>query len=308
MPMRSAHGRTLSNHPCFDREVVHAAGRLHLPVALHCNIQCNYCNRLFDCVHESRPGVTSAPLAPEDVLPYVGYVFDKEPTISVVGFAGPGDPFAEPEKALDIIEAVHHVYPQVLICVSSNGVRVPEYADRMAKAGVTHATITVNALDADVGECIYRWVWIDGEQHTGRYAAELLIARQQEAIRRLKENGIIVKANTVVVPGINEGEVVMLAKEFARLRVDVMNIIPFLPVAGTPFEGVPTLPREALMRLRCQASAHVPQMSHCVRCRADAVGLLGRDHSQSFSGWLRCRQRIISSSPYVQATATAEGG
>jgi len=33
-----------------------------------CNIQCNYCIRDFDCVNESRPGVTSKVLSPEESL------------------------------------------------------------------------------------------------------------------------------------------------------------------------------------------------------------------------------------------------
>jgi len=34
-------------------------------VAPACNIQCNYCNRKYDCANESRPGVVSEKLTPE---------------------------------------------------------------------------------------------------------------------------------------------------------------------------------------------------------------------------------------------------
>ena len=57
-------GRGASAHPCFDKEARHKNARVHLPVAPKCNIQCNYCNRKFDCVNESRPGVTSSVLTP----------------------------------------------------------------------------------------------------------------------------------------------------------------------------------------------------------------------------------------------------
>mgnify|MGYP006961820218 CR=1 FL=1 len=46
-------------HPCFNVAVKGECGRVHLPVAPKCNILCNYCNRKYDCVNESRPGVTS---------------------------------------------------------------------------------------------------------------------------------------------------------------------------------------------------------------------------------------------------------
>ena len=58
--------RKIQEHPCFSREACHLFGRIHLPVAPKCNIQCNYCIRKFDCVNESRPGVTSKVLTPAE--------------------------------------------------------------------------------------------------------------------------------------------------------------------------------------------------------------------------------------------------
>ena len=55
-------------HPCFNAKVKGQFGRVHLPVAPKCNILCNYCNRKFDCVNESRPGVTSSVLSPAQAL------------------------------------------------------------------------------------------------------------------------------------------------------------------------------------------------------------------------------------------------
>lgn len=46
------------HHPCFNAGARHRVGRIHLPVAPKCNMQCNYCNRDFECVNESRPGVS----------------------------------------------------------------------------------------------------------------------------------------------------------------------------------------------------------------------------------------------------------
>jgi nitrogen fixation protein NifB len=37
---------------------------MHVAVAPACNIQCNYCNRKYDCANESRPGVVSELLTP----------------------------------------------------------------------------------------------------------------------------------------------------------------------------------------------------------------------------------------------------
>ena len=55
-------------HPCFNPKACHSFGRVHLPVAPRCNIQCKFCNRQFDCVNETRPGVTSAVLTPAQAM------------------------------------------------------------------------------------------------------------------------------------------------------------------------------------------------------------------------------------------------
>ena len=61
----------LSRHPCFNDDVRHQFGRIHLPVAADCNVQCNFCDRRFNCVNESRPGVTTAVLSPHQALRYL---------------------------------------------------------------------------------------------------------------------------------------------------------------------------------------------------------------------------------------------
>ncbi|HOG98319.1 MAG TPA: nitrogenase molybdenum-iron cofactor biosynthesis protein, partial [Methanothrix soehngenii] len=58
--------RRISEHPCFSEKACHSFGRMHLAVAPKCNIQCKYCIRDFDCVNESRPGVTSQVLKPKE--------------------------------------------------------------------------------------------------------------------------------------------------------------------------------------------------------------------------------------------------
>ena len=80
-------------HPCFNAKA-HEFARMHLPVAPKCNIQCNYCHRKFDCTNESRPGVSSEVLNPEEALMKYKETKKKFETLSVVGIAGPGDALA----------------------------------------------------------------------------------------------------------------------------------------------------------------------------------------------------------------------
>src|SRR6266496_1285153 len=64
----------IANHPCYSADAHQYYARMHVAVAPSCNIQCNYCNRKFDCTNESRPGVTSSLLTPEQALAKVKYV------------------------------------------------------------------------------------------------------------------------------------------------------------------------------------------------------------------------------------------
>ena len=106
--------KDLSQHPCFNAEAKHKYARVHLPVAPKCNIQCNYCNRKYDCCNESRPGVTSTVLSPLQSVHYMKALSEKIPNISVVGIAGPGDPFANAEETLQTMRLAQKEFPDLI--------------------------------------------------------------------------------------------------------------------------------------------------------------------------------------------------
>src|SRR5271157_1965321 len=105
----------LEQHPCFSESAHHKFGRIHLPVAPACNIQCKYCIRKFDCANESRPGVTSKVLTVDESLERVRTLVDRSGKLSVVGIAGPGDPLAN-EATFDVMRAVHREFPELILC------------------------------------------------------------------------------------------------------------------------------------------------------------------------------------------------
>jgi nitrogen fixation protein NifB len=274
--------RDVSNHPCFYGSASARWGRVHLPVAPDCNIQCNFCNRLYDCANESRPAVTRGILEPGNVLTYLGFLLKRRSDISVVGIAGPGDPLCKPEQTLETVRIVRSAYPDLLICISTNGLNLSGYVDDLAGAGVTHMTVTINAVNPFIGQRIYSRVTMNSHTYRGIKAAELLLSQQREAIVRLKARGLIVKINTVVLPGINMDHVATIAEEAAHLGADVMNCIPMIPVTDTPLEYLRPPTGAEMDRIRDLASLQIPQMYHCQRCRADAVGLLCSDESSEY--------------------------
>ncbi|WP_167619436.1 radical SAM protein [Maribellus sediminis] len=271
----------IKTHPCFNKEAKGKYARVHLPVAPQCNIHCNYCKRDFDCVNESRPGVTSEVLSPEQALAYTIRLKEKMPNLSVVGIAGPGDPFANPIQTMTTLRLIRKEFPEMILCLSSNGLNVLPYVDELAELKVSHVTITINATEAETLSQLYKWVRFEKRGYFGKQAAEILLKNQLGAIRALKRAGITVKANTIVVPGINDGKVIDVAKKMKELGVDLMNTIPLYPVEGTPFEDFEEPSPKMMKELRQEIKDYLPPMTHCARCRADAVGLLGQDDAEA---------------------------
>jgi nitrogen fixation protein NifB len=300
----------LTQHPCFNSDVRHTTGRIHLPVAPKCNIQCNYCDRKFDCMNESRPGVTSAVLEPKQALAYLDKVLERVPQLKVVGIAGPGDPFATPDETLETLRLVREKYPEMLLCVASNGLNVAPYAEELARLQVSHVTITVNTVDPAIGAKIYSWVRDHKTIYRGEEAARVLLERQLASIKALKAAGVTLKVNTILMPGINDGHVEVVAEEMRALGADIMNCLPLYPVEGTPFGEMKELPMLAMKEIRDRVSKVLPQMEHCTRCRADAVGLLGADRSSELVSLMRDSANGLlddrSGRPYV-AVASMEG-
>ena len=186
-------GPNINNHPCFNVHAKGTCGRVHLPVAPDCNIKCNYCNRKYDCVNESRPGVTSSVLTPDQAVLYLERVLEKAPNITVAGIAGPGDAFAKPKGTMETLRLIRNRFPEILLCLATNGLNVAPYIAELAELQVSHVTMTVNAVDPEIGARIYSWVRDGKVIYRGIDAAKLLLARQLEAIAALKAHGIVVK-------------------------------------------------------------------------------------------------------------------
>ncbi|MBN1167964.1 MAG: radical SAM protein [Methanospirillaceae archaeon] len=267
--------RKISEHPCYSEKASHSFGRAHLPVAPHCNIQCNYCIRKFDCVNESRPGVTSEILTPDRAMQLVENILSQYHYIKVIGIAGPGEPLAN-EETFETFNRVHEKYPHLILCVSSNGLLLPESIDRLEQAGVTNITVTMNALDPEVAAKIYSYIDYGGRRiYAGKEMGKILIDQQKKGILLAVQKRMLIKVNTVFIPGINEDEIVAIAKWAGESGVFTHNIIPLIAQAKFASITPPTMEEKLAKQKECEP--YIKQMSHCQRCRADAIGCLGKD-------------------------------
>lgn len=298
----------MENHPCFNDSSRHSFGRLHLPVAPACNMQCNYCRRDFECVNESRPGVAGKILKPAQAMVYLDAALEKMKNISVVGIAGPGDPLANGAETMETLRMVREKYPDMLLCVATNGLELPPYAEELARLKISHMTVTVNALDADIGAKIYAWARYNRKMYRGVDAARIIAQNQKEGILKLKALGVTVKVNTVVIPGINDAHVIEIARTMKKIGVDIMNCIPMYQIEGTAFEKIAPPEPSVIHELRREAGVYIPQMAHCARCRADAAGLIGQSLDGGISKLLDDASKYTQAEkrPYV-AVASREG-
>ncbi len=275
------------NHPCYSEEAHHHYARMHVAVAPACNIQCHYCNRKYDCANESRPGVVSELLTPEQAEKKVLAVAANIPQMTVLGVAGPGDPLANPERTLATFRGLAEKAPDIKLCLSTNGLALPDHVDEIAALNVDHVTITINCVDPEVGAKIYPWIFWNNRRVRGVKAAQILIERQQKGLEMLVERGVLVKVNSVMIPGVNDEHLKEVSRIVKAKGAFLHNVMPLIaePEHGT-FYGVmgQRSPSQAeLQALQDECAGDMNMMRHCRQCRADAVGLLGEDRGDEFT-------------------------
>ncbi|MBP6894492.1 MAG: nitrogenase cofactor biosynthesis protein NifB [Pseudacidovorax sp.] len=277
----------VKNHPCYSEEAHHHYARMHVAVAPACNIQCNYCNRKYDCSNESRPGVVSQKLTPDQAVKKVLAVASEIPQMTVLGIAGPGDSLANPAKTFDTMRMLHEQAPDIKLCLSTNGLALPEQVDEIVKYNIDHVTITINMVDPAVGEKIYPWIFWKHKRVTGYEAAKILHEQQMKGLEMLTARGVLTKINSVLIPGINDEHLIEVNREVKKRGAFLHNIMPLIsePEHGTVFgltgQRGPTAQELKAVQDACAGGANL--MRHCRQCRADAVGLLGEDRSEEFT-------------------------
>ena len=282
--MPAAVWEKVKNHPCYNESAHHHFARMHVAVAPACNIQCNYCNRKFDCSNESRPGVVSEKLTPEQAAKKVLVVAAAVPQLSVLGIAGPGDAQANVEKTFQTFDLVSKQVPDIKLCLSTNGLMLPKYVDRIHALNIEHVTITINMIDPEIGQHIYPWIFYENRRWTGMEASRILSEQQLKGLEMLTERGILCKVNSVMIPGINDRHLVEVNKAVKARGAFLHNIMPLIsePEHGTAY-GLRGPSAQELKALQDQCEGQMNIMRHCRQCRADAVGMLGEDRSAEFT-------------------------
>ena len=257
----------MENHPCYING--HSRyGRIHLPVAPNCNIKCNYCDQKIGCVyHAFRPSVATKILSPDEALELV-WKYASNERLRVVGIAGPGEPLYN-ENTFKTLEKIHTAFPELILCLSTNGLLLEEYTEKLKKLGVKACTITINCLDASIGAKIYSYVIYKGIRYEGIEGAQLLIEKQLKGLSEIVKQGIVTKINTILIPGINDMHIAEIAVEAKKRGAHLQNITPLIPLAS--FENIRKPTCSEIIDARNTCERIIPQFRHCKQCRADVI-------------------------------------
>ena len=86
--------------------------------------------------------------------------------ITVAGIAGPRDTLAS-DYALETFRLVKEKFPQLIKCMSTNGLLLYEKADKVIEVGVDSLTVTVNAVDPEIEAKLNQYILYHGKRYDG---------------------------------------------------------------------------------------------------------------------------------------------
>ena len=210
----------------------------------------------------------------DEAVERVHVAVERDERIRVAGIAGPGDPLSN-DAAFEAMRAIHKKFPDLILCISTNGLLLPDKLNDLIEAGIKSLTITINAVSPETAEKIYSVVIYKNITYRGIEAANLLLKNQRLGLKMAVESGLLVKVNTIYIPEINDSEIPEIARLTGEMGASIMNITSIIPQAEFKDLQGPSYEMMAKMRKRC--SQYISQMTHCRQCRADALGTLGED-------------------------------
>lgn len=243
-----------------------------MSVATKCNISCNYCDRRVGVsYHSYRPALAEKIISPNEALQLVSKYISQD-WLKVTGIAGPGEPLCN-QETFETLGLVHAQYPELILCVSTNGLLLPRYAGELAALGVRTITVTINSIDPKIGSKIYSYVNFDDQKLVGEEGVGFLLENQLQGIKEAVKLDIIVKINTVLIPGINDNELTKIATETSKRGASIQNITPLIPLSK--FKSLEPPSCEQLRKARAECEKIIPQFRKCQQCRADSIRIPG---------------------------------
>lgn len=187
---------------------------LRLSVTDRCNLKCLYC----------RPSKRVKQLKQEDLLSFeeISRIVSLavEWGIRKVRITG-GEPLVR-NNIIELVEMLSGIEGIRDLPITTNGVRLAEFAPLLKKTGVSRVNVSLDTLDGK------KFARITGQDN---------LEQVLTGIKAAKEVGLEpVKINVVVLKGINEGEVLDFV-DFARKNDLIVRFIEYMPSNGLGQKG-----------------------------------------------------------------------
>lgn len=211
-------------------------------------------------------------MQPENCISAVEDIITRNTAIEVVGISGPGEPLFNKET-FDTLKLISEHFPDLKLCVCTNGLLLPEKAKSLKELNVKSLTITINAVDPKIGLKISPHSIIHGKKIEGARGARVLIENQLKGLELASELGFLMKINTVLIPDVNLGHLRDIAYEAQARGAHMLNIMPLIPTGEFVDLRPPTCDELIMIREVCESI--IPIFRACKQCRADACGVPG---------------------------------
>jgi nitrogen fixation protein NifB len=259
----------LERHPCYTEAARDDSGRMHLAVAQQCNLGCRYCERVIGAKAglAAGPGTARRVLTPAEAVARVDEVHAKG-WLRVVGIAGPGEPLANP-ATLTTLRLLRDAHSDLILCLSTNGLMLEATLPQLLAAGLRSLTVTINTTRTETAAQLYDWAVIEGDRIVGPAAAAEVLSRQWRGLAAAVRAGLLVKVNSVLIPGLTDADLESVARRAAAIGAQRHNIMPLIPRARMRRQRAPT--PDEVERARSHCERWLVQFRACTQCRADVI-------------------------------------
>lgn len=273
--------KRICRHPCFNNYDFHSAV-IHLPIAAESNIA--YKENLFfdNFLKDPCNGVSTLLLTPDEAIERFVEVRKGLPNLSVAAIAGPGEALADFDSVKNVFLRIRQLHPEIVLCLSTNGLMLPVYANHLISLGVNSITVTMNTFHPETGAKIYDHITYLGHKYYGTEGANILLQNQMAGISYLTSLGIAIRINIPVIKGVNEQdikEIIRFAKECGCKFTNVMD----LSTGKVSENGLEAFHSDGLSEARKEYEAIMPQSYFCKPCHPSSVETLNTRFSFDFS-------------------------
>ncbi len=277
-------------HPCFNNYDFHNA-IIHLPVASEFNI--DYKNSLPKCYCSGTGCEASANtiLTPYEAMERFLDAKKSNPNLTVAAISGPGEALANFDEVKETFRYLRQTNPEILLCLSTNGLMLPVYANHLISLGVNYITVNVNTISPETGAKIYDHITYLGHKYSDVEGSNILLQNQISGISYLASMGLSVRMNIIVIKGINDHEIKDIVGMAKECGCKLTNIIQQTITGNRDYNGLESYSNDELSNLRQECEKIMPQSYFCKPCNAATLETLGTRLSIDFEEYSRNLKR-----------------